>query len=344
MSKSKLIDFKVVKAAVSMEQVLQHYGLLDGLKRSGDSLTGPCPIHKGTNKTQFRVSISKNCWNCFSECKHGGNVLDFVAKMENVSIQKAAVKMAEWFNLDAELESSDDDDPPQRESRKPPTAPPPESNSSREPLAKVEEIGSNKPLGFTLQHLDTSHAYLAERGLTPETIAEFGLGYCAKGSMSGRIVIPIQNGSGELVAYSGRWPGEPTKEQPKYKLPAGFKKSAELFNLHRAIREPAHRPLAVVEGFFGPMWLYQHQVRKVVGLMGSIMSPAQEELIIQHTTPESMVLLMFDEDDAGRFGREQAMLRLCERRYVRVFKFAEEGQQPENLTPEQVQELAGGVL
>jgi hypothetical protein len=65
MSKSKLVDFKVVNAAVSMEQVLQHYGLLDGLKRSGDSLTGPCPIHKGTNKTQFRVSISKNCWNSF---------------------------------------------------------------------------------------------------------------------------------------------------------------------------------------------------------------------------------------------------------------------------------------
>jgi len=58
----------------------------------------------------------------------------------------------------------------------------------------------------------------------------------------------------------------------------------------------------------------------------------------------STVLLMFDEDDAGRFCREQTMLRLCDRLYVRVFKFAEEGQQPEHLTPEQVQELAGGVL
>jgi hypothetical protein len=53
---------------------------------------------------------------------------------------------------------------------------------------------------------------------------------------------------------------------------------------------------------------------------------------------------MFDEDDAGRFCREQTMLRLCERLYVRVFKFAEAGQQPDHLTPQQMQELAGGVL
>ena len=342
MPKSKFVDFKAVKSAVSMEQVLQHYGLLDGLKRSGDSLTGPCPIHKGTNPTQFRVSISKNCWNCFGECKHGGNVLDFVSRMENFSIRQAALKIAEWFRLDAELESPDGGDPPKRESRKSPTSPPPESKSAREPLAKAEEIGSNKPLGFTLQNVDTKHAYLTQCGLTPETMAEFGLGYCAKGSMSGRIVIPIHNAKGELVAYAGRWPGEPTEERPKYKLPAGFKKSAELFNLHRAIREPADRPLVVVEGFFDAVKLWQHGVRKVVALMGSILSPAQEELLIRHTNAQSTVLLMFDEDDAGRFGREQTMLKLCERLYVRVFKFDEEGHQPENLTPEQLQELTGG--
>ncbi len=74
MPKSSFVDFKAVKAAITMEQVLEHYGLLDKFKRGSDSLSGPCPIHKGSNPTQFRVSISKNIWNCFSECKHGGNV------------------------------------------------------------------------------------------------------------------------------------------------------------------------------------------------------------------------------------------------------------------------------
>ncbi|MDE2103399.1 MAG: hypothetical protein KGL39_39525, partial [Patescibacteria group bacterium] len=95
MPKSMFVDFKAVKAAVTMEQVLERYGLLDKFKRGQDSLSGPCPIHKGSNPTQFRVSISKNIWNCFSECKHGGNVLDFIARMEDVSIHAAALKAIE---------------------------------------------------------------------------------------------------------------------------------------------------------------------------------------------------------------------------------------------------------
>ena len=102
MPKSQFVDFKAVKAAITMEQVLGHYGLMDKFKRGTDSLNGPCPIHKGSNPTQFRVSVSKNIWNCFSECKHGGNVLDFISEMEDVSVHAAALKAIEWFNLDAD--------------------------------------------------------------------------------------------------------------------------------------------------------------------------------------------------------------------------------------------------
>ena len=107
MAKLKFVDFRAVKAAITMEQVLEHYGLMDKFKRGTDSLNGPCPIHGGSNPTQFRVSISKNIWNCFSECKHGGNVLDFIAKMEDASIHAAALKAIEWFNLDPQEMSAD---------------------------------------------------------------------------------------------------------------------------------------------------------------------------------------------------------------------------------------------
>ena len=49
--KSSFIDFRAVKAAITMEQVLRHYDLFDQFKRSGDNLSGPCPIHRGTNPT-----------------------------------------------------------------------------------------------------------------------------------------------------------------------------------------------------------------------------------------------------------------------------------------------------
>src|SRR5260370_40830324 len=99
MSKSKFVDFRAVKREVSMVQVLEHYGLMSRMHRSGDSVTGACAIHGGNNDTSFRVSVAKNCWNCFSQCGCGGNVLDFVAKKEKVSLLKAANLLVEWFGL-----------------------------------------------------------------------------------------------------------------------------------------------------------------------------------------------------------------------------------------------------
>ncbi|MEX0287763.1 MAG: CHC2 zinc finger domain-containing protein, partial [Flavobacteriaceae bacterium] len=94
------VDFKVVKDFVSITQILEHYGLLESLRKTNeDQLTGCCPIHNGENPTAFRVSLSKNCWNCFSTCQCGGNILDFVAKMEDVSIQQAARLIADWFDV-----------------------------------------------------------------------------------------------------------------------------------------------------------------------------------------------------------------------------------------------------
>src|SRR6266446_4268870 len=124
MSKPSFVDLKAIKAAVTMEQVLEHYGPADGFKKSGDSLSGPCPIHGGSNPTQFRVSISKNIWNCFSECKRGGNVLDFIARMDNVSIHAAALKAIEWFglNADAMKASSENGDEQQTETPRGETA------------------------------------------------------------------------------------------------------------------------------------------------------------------------------------------------------------------------------
>src|SRR2546422_3965993 len=126
MPKSSFVDFKAVKAAITMEQLLQHYGLMDQFKRSGDGLSGPCPIHKGNNPTQFRVSVSKNIWNCFSKCDHGGNTLDFIARMENVSIHAAALKAIEWFNLDPDAMSASSDKEEQ------PSAPKQNATASRE--------------------------------------------------------------------------------------------------------------------------------------------------------------------------------------------------------------------
>ena len=339
MPKSSFVDFKAIKMAITMEQVLEHYGLLDRFKKSGDSLSGPCPIHKGSNPTQFRVSISKNIWNCFSECKHGGNTLDFITRMENVSIHAAALKAVEWFNLDLGAMSADSEQEAEQPSETPEKSDGPRPKPAAKPAPAAENNAPNKPLKFRLEKLERDHPYLAERGLTLETIVDFGVGYCAKGMMAERIAIPIHNQEGGVVAYVGRWPEENAEDIPKYKLPPGFRKSLELFNIDRAIKEPADKPLVIVEGFFGCMKLHQHGCRKVVALMGSTMSTAQEDLIRKHTDRKSQVIVMLDEDEAGRAGREDIVVRLAKFVFVKVHTFDVEGCQPENLSAEEVTAL-----
>ncbi|MDR3457498.1 MAG: CHC2 zinc finger domain-containing protein [Verrucomicrobiae bacterium] len=174
MPKSQFVDFKAVKAAITMEQVLGHYGIMDKFKRGTDSLNGPCPIHKGSNPTQFRVSISKNIWNCFSECKHGGNVLDFISEMEQVSIHAAALKAIEWFSLDTEAMTAKDHQEDAPDTDNTPAPKPTVKRPITPAAAAAEKSVPNTPLKFRLDKLEREHPYLMqERGLSLETIVDF---------------------------------------------------------------------------------------------------------------------------------------------------------------------------
>src|SRR3954452_24175215 len=99
--------------------------------------------------------------------------------------------------------------------------------------------------------------------------------------MSGRIAIPIANAEGEIVAYLGRWPGnEPPEGEGKYKLPQGFHKSLEIFHLHLVKTCAPEHGLVIVEGFVDVMRLFQFGVCHAVALMGSTLSEAQQQLLV----------------------------------------------------------------
>ena len=86
-----------MKKAVPIEKVLDRYGLLPSFTRRGQNLQGPCPLHRGYDPKQFKVSLEKNVFNCFGRCRGGGNVLDFVAKMEGVNVREAALLLMKWL-------------------------------------------------------------------------------------------------------------------------------------------------------------------------------------------------------------------------------------------------------
>ncbi len=341
-AKAVWVDFKEIKSGVSIVQILEHYGVLETLAKSGngDRLSGACPVHGGTNKTHFRASISRNCWNCFSGKCGGGNIIDFVAKKEDVSFRDAALLIKQWFDVTdekpvlAEHSLFDTSMVAEQPRFRMPDPTPPEKSP-----ANAENITENKPLKFELSKLYPTHPYLQARGLSEKSIATFGLGYCSKGLFRGYIAIPIHNIDGELVAYAGRWPGTPPDGKGKYKLPEGFKKSLEIFNLNRAMLSDQEAPLVIVEGFFDAIKLHQAGYERVVALMGSSLSDAQEAAILENVDADEGVIVFFDNDEAGHKGQADAVCRLAKRTFVKAVLAKGEGAQPEHLTPDELHDV-----
>ena len=121
--------------------------------------------------------------------------------------------------------------------------------------------------------------------------------YCGDGFLAGRCVIPIRDEKSRLVAYAGR---AVNGEQPKYRFPAGFRKSQVLFNLDRAIQTGGSEVI-VVEGFSDVLKVHQAGHPTVVALMGSSFSQRQSELLLSHF---ASVRLMLDGDAPGRHAAE----------------------------------------
>lgn len=315
------VDFKSVKAKVSMETVLSHYDVR--LRRVGaDEFRGRCPLpthSSARSNDSFSVSFTRNAWSCQSaSCiaarsgRVGGNVFDFVAEMERCSIRQAALLLQHSL-VDNQMS--------------------PTAFTNEEPAPYTQE---NRPLSFTLSNIDHRHPYVLSRGLSEEIARYFGVGYYGgNGILHGRVVIPIHNEQGKLVAYSGR---AIDQTEPKYRLPAGFHKSRVLFNLHRAIRS-GDRSLILVEGFFDTFNIHQAGHHNVAALMGSNLSERQTNLI---GTYFDQAILMLDGDEAGKAATASAAEALSSLIAVQIAELAS-GRQPDQLASKEINQLLGGL-
>ena len=311
------VDYRAVKAGVSMEMAATYGIQLDRLDHA--YLRGRCP-HRPTNPGRAsRVSscnIKKNAWACHSEScvaqrggRIGGNVLDFIARMERCSIRDAAVKVARVVRVERRSLAI-------RQTHR---------HESNRHQSRCE---TNKPLPFQLSRLDHAHSYLQGRGVTPDTARYFGIGHHrGKGLMEGRAVIPIHDEHGFLVAYAGR---SIDGTEPKYRFPARFRKSIVLFNLHRAVG--CGDSVIVVEGFFDAVNVHQAGLPCVVALMGCSLSRRQEELLRQHFRE---VVLLLDGDNAGRRAGAGIAQRLVSKVSTRLVELPS-GTQPDMLSADQI--------
>lgn len=190
----------------------------------------------------------------------------------------------------------------------------------------------SSPLKFKLTGIDCAHPYLAGRGITEKTAAEFGVGfYAGPGLMHGRLVIPIHNADGELIAYCGRTVDQ---TQPRYRLPPAFAKSEVLFNMHRA-SAGGHDFVVVVEGFFDCMKVHQAGIRSVVGLMGLALYEPHRHALLKRFR---QVILLLDGDSTGRKASTVIAHTLRPHCSLRVV-FLPEGAQPDQLAAKDIGEI-----
>ena len=316
---SQWVDFAALKGSVDIQQVLDHYRVR--LKRvRKDYLRGPCPLPthgSQQSRESFGVDTGRKVRACHSasccQARHGkvgGNILDLVACMEACSIREAALRLRSWSDVSRETGLPD-----------PLVSKGKRAGRSQEELPKL-------PFTLRLQW----HPYLEQRGIQRQTAAWFGAGYYGgSGFLRGRMVFPIHDERGELVAYAGR---VMDGREPRYLFPPGFRKSQVVFNLHRAVEFAARQGgvAIVVEGFFDCLKVHQAGCGNVVALMGASLSDRQSELL--HTYFRELVV-MLDGDEAGR----RASRMLAARWPAAYMAWVPAGCQPDQLSSEAIKRI-----
>jgi DNA primase len=257
------------------------------------------------------VNTAKQLFHCFS-CGGGGTVLNLVAAIEHCGLREAAEKRSVWWNVPGSNWGG--------------AVVPPRQATVTE---KREAV---RPLDFRLRSVDLRHPYLSARGISQRTAFAFGVGfYAGPGLWSHRLVFPIHNETGQLVAYCGR---SLDGTEPRYQFPAGFAKSRVPFNLHRAAAagEPT---VIVVEGFFDCLKVHQAGFRSVVSLMGAALYDRQRWLL---TECFRQIILMLDGDEPGCRGSAMIAARLARWCPVRVIELAATTQ-PDQLPEQAIREI-----
>lgn len=291
------------------------------LKRSGGSYWARCPLPGHSERTpSFCVNEAGQFYKCFG-CGKGGDVIKFVQEVESVDFydavkilaEKAGMQMPEVKRERNELPKEDKD---KLYSLLKDTALFYVHNLKNAPVhAQYMEkrhidalTVKNFGLGASLDY-KTLPKYLAEKGYSYEDMLACGVVYKdEKGeyldSQAKRLIIPIIDHFGKVVAFGGRWLEKTDKA--KYKNTSEtkiFVKNKVLFNLNNLKKYKKEvgeiDNVIVVEGYMDAISVYKAGVKNVVASMGTSLTVSQAKLLKRYT---DRVTICYDGDSAGQKG------------------------------------------
>ena len=296
------------------------------LQKAGRDLKGLCPFHQEKTPSLY-VSPEKQLWHCYG-CQKGGDHFTFIQDIEHVDFRGALRLLAEKTGV--VLEESPGAGR-QRELKRTIARLNGlaaqyfhhillENPAGQRALIQLESRGVTRAsmtefqLGFAPagQHKDNLVRFLRKHGATDGEMMEAGLAIKPDGGgelwdrFRQRIIIPIHDEHGELVAFGGRVIDDTA--QPKYlntSQTALYDKGRTLFNLHRARKSIHERKHAVLmEGYFDAITAWQANVTNVVTTSGTALGEHQVRLLKRETQE---LLLAFDRDDAGVNATQRAI-------------------------------------
>jgi len=330
------MDFKEqLKSAVDISTVVGEYVRL---RKSGTQrYMGLCPFHNEKTPS-FTVHVVRQFYKCFS-CGAGGDVLDFVMKIEGISFYEALKLLAERYGIPMP--------------KRPLVAD--EDSRLREAIFRMHELALESfraslagPMG------EAARAYLERRGVAAETTAQFALGYSERSGRTllrlfehhgfpsaqieqsglvrkrddgsfydyfrNRLMFPIHNESGKTIGFGGR--ALAADDNPKYlnspETPI-YRKSSVLYNLHRA-KEAMRKEdrVILVEGYMDAIGVTAAGFRPVVASCGTALTAQQVQALKRHT---QKIAVNFDPDAAGANAAERSInLLLEESMHVRILE------------------------
>lgn len=298
------------------EKVLENVDIVDVVSRfvelipKGKNLFGICPFHDDSNPS-MSVSRERGIFHCFT-CKEGGNAIKFIEKYKHMSSIEAARWLAQEYHIDVSEYGNPELDKTKR---------------------YYDMLGTTQKFFTFIMNNDEyskeAREYLKNRGISYDTIKEFGIGLSPSDSnaltdtlvskgyilpdiiLNGlstgendtfidRITIPIRDEQGRTVAFGGRIYKKGDNSQNKYtnsKETPIFEKGKTVFNLDRASRQmKGVNYLILNEGYMDVIQAYSKGIKNSIAIMGTQMTTDQANLIKKYT---KNVIICLDGDRPG---------------------------------------------
>lgn len=329
-----------------VEQIKQRADILDvvsdvvQLKQRGRNYFGLCPFHDEKTPS-FSVNPAKGIFHCFG-CGKGGNAVTFIMEYENIEYVEALRRLADRYGIRIEWEKSDDDFQKgetallyeiheiardyfvtQLNSEK--------GQKARDYLLSRgfdQSVLGHFSVGFAPDQWDGLIKVFDPKKFTPKILEKSGLFIRKDGRFldrfRNRIMFPICNVSGRIVAFGGRTMDE--KEPAKYlnspETPIYFK-SGTLYGLeHSKSAIQKEKEAVIVEGYTDFIRFYDAGIRNVVAGSGTALNFHHARLLKRFTT---RTVLCYDGDNAGQKAAERVGFMLIKEGFdVQVIRLPEQ--------------------